>query len=78
MIFAKRLRSQNHTRSFVVDNADARGWEVREEEDNEVVKRARMHDWRRVETAMMKFGIEAMQLQSAGWTEVQAPATSVV
>jgi hypothetical protein len=78
MIFAKRLRSHDHTLSFVVDNADARGWEVREEKDNEVIRRAWMHDWRRVETAMMKFGIEAMQLQSAGWTEVQTPASSVV
>jgi hypothetical protein len=78
MIFAKRLRSHEHTRSFVVDNADARGWEVREEEDNEIVKRAWIHDWRRVENAMMRFGIEAMHLQSAGWTEVQAPASSVV
>ena len=78
MIFAKRLRSQDHTRSFVVDKADDRGWEVREEQDNEVVKRTSLHDWHRVETAMMRFAIEAMQLQSAGWIEDQAPASSVV
>ena len=78
MIFAKRFRSQDHTRSFVVDNADARGWEVREEQDNEVVRRAWLHDWRHVENAMMRFGLEAMQLQNAGWTEVQPPASSAV
>ena len=78
MIFAKRLRSQDHTRAFVVNSADERGWEVLEEEDNQVVKRAWLHDWHRVENAMMRFGIKTIQLQSAGWTEVQAPASSVV
>ena len=78
MIFAKRFRSQDHTRTFVVGNVDDRGWEVREEEDNEVVKRTWLHDWHRVENAIMRFGIQASQLQSSGWTEVQAPASSVV
>jgi hypothetical protein len=78
MVFAKRFRSNEHTRSFVVGNADERGWEVREEEDNEVVKRTWLHDWHRVENAMMRFAIRAMQLQNAGWTEVQTPASSVV
>jgi hypothetical protein len=78
MIFAKRFRSQAHTRSFVVGEADVRGWEVREEEDNEVVKCTWLHDWHRVENAMMRFAIQAMQLESAGWTEVHAPVSSVV
>ena len=78
MIFAKRFRSQDHTRAFVVGNADERGWEVREEKDNEVVRRTWLHDWHHVENAMLIFGIQATQLQSAGWTEVQAPASSVV
>lgn len=77
MIFAKRFRSQHHTRSFVV-NAEVRGWEVRVEEDNEVVKLTLLHDWHRVENAMMRFTIQATQMQSAGWTEVHAPASSVV
>ena len=78
MIFAKCLRSKNHTRAFVVDNADENGWEVREEEDNQVVKQTCLHDWHRVENAMMRFAIKSLQLQSAGWTEIQAPASSVV
>ena len=78
MIFAKRLRSQDHTRSFIVDKSDEHGWEAREEQDNEVVRQTWLHDWHRVEHAMMRFGIEAMQLQSAGWIEVQPPASSVV
>ena len=78
MIFAKQLRSQDHTRVFVVGDAGEHGWEVREDEDNEVVKRTWLHDWHRVENAMMLFGIQAMRLQSAGWIEVHAPASSVV
>lgn len=70
MIFSKRLRSDTHTREFVVDNADERGWEVREEQDQRIVRRTWMHDWHRVENAMMRFALEAMQLQRAGWVEV--------
>ena len=70
MIFTMRLRSQGHTRGFVVDRADKRGWEVREEEDYQVVKRAWINDWHGVEKAMMRFGLEATQLQRAGWVEV--------
>lgn len=70
MIFSKRLRSQEHIKAFVVDEAGERGWEVREEEDHQVVKRTRMHDWHRVENAMMRFGFEVTQLQRAGWVEI--------
>ena len=71
MIFSKLFRSADHTRAFVVGDADERGWEVREEEDNRVVKRTWVHDWHRVETTIMRFMIEATQLRSAGWKEVQ-------
>lgn len=73
MIFSRRLRSEDHVREFVVGEADDRGWEVREEEDHRVVKRTRMHDWHRVESAMAKFAIQALQLQRAGWVEMPAP-----
>jgi hypothetical protein len=70
MIFSKRLQSDEHTREFSVDAAGDRGWEVREEQDQQIVKRIWVTDWHRVETAMMRFGLEAMQLQRAGWVEV--------
>ena len=70
MIFSRQLRSQEHIKEFVVDEADDRGWEVREEEDHRIVKRTWMHDWHRVENAMMRFAVEATQLQRAGWVEV--------
>jgi hypothetical protein len=70
MIFTKRFRSQNHVREFVVDEADQGGWEVREEQDHHVVKRTWLRDWHRVENAMMRFALEAVQLRRAGWVEV--------
>jgi hypothetical protein len=70
MIFTKRFRSQDHVREFVVDEADEGGWEVREEQDYRVVKRTWLRDWHRVENAMMRFALEAIQLRRAGWVEV--------
>jgi hypothetical protein len=70
MIFSKRLRSHEHVREFVVDEADERGWQVREEEDTRIVRRTWERDWHRVEKAMMRFALEATQLQRAGWVDV--------
>lgn len=72
MVFAKRLRSHDHVKQFVVDEVKDRGWEVREEEDDHIVKRTWTRDWHRVENAMMRFALEAGQLQQAGWVEVPA------
>ena len=68
MIFSRRLRSQEHVKEFVVDEADDRGWEVREEEDHRIVKRTWMHDWHRVENAMMRFGWRRRSFSApVGW-----------
>jgi hypothetical protein len=69
MIFSRRLRSDDHVREFHVGPAD-RGWEVREEEDHQIVRRTLMDDWHRVENAMLKFALEATRLERAGWIEV--------
>ncbi len=70
MIFTRRLRSRDHVRAFVVDEADERGWEVREEEDHRVVRRTWLHDWHRVEHAVMRFALQATQLERAGWVRI--------
>lgn len=70
MIFSKRLQSDEHVKSFVVDEADERGWQVREEEDHRIIRRTWLHDWHGVERAMLRFAVEATQLQRAGWVEV--------
>ena len=46
----------------------AAGWTIHE--DHRIVKRTWVRDWHRVENAMMRFGLEATQLQRAGWVEV--------
>ena len=70
MLFTKRLRSENHVKEFVVGEAGERGWEVREEVDDCIVRHTWLHDWHRVENAMRRFALEATQLQRAGWVEV--------
>ena len=67
MIFSKRLCNDSHVRDFLISSADERGWEVREEQDHQVIRRAWMHNWHAVEKAIMRFGLEAIQLQRAGW-----------
>jgi len=78
MIFAKRLFNAGHIREFLVDQAQNDGWEIREAEDNRIVRRSRLHDWHRVEGVMMRFGLEAMQLERNGWVELQTKASRVV
>jgi hypothetical protein len=72
MLFAKRLKSANHVRAFVVNEADDRGWEARVEQDHRIVEQTWLHDWHRVEGAMRKFALEVLLLQRAGWVDVSA------
>ena len=69
MILVRRFRSAGHTRDFLVEIGSGLGWEVREEEDNRVIKSTRKHDWHRVEQAIALFSLEASRLQSEGWVE---------
>jgi hypothetical protein len=64
--FIKSLRNDGHTRRYTIAMTDA-GWEVREEQDNRVVRRVEYQDWHRVERARRSITIEANQLQDAGW-----------
>lgn len=70
MIFSKLLQGQGHTRGFLVGEADEQGWEILEEEDSRIVKQTRLHDWHRVERAIVRFMAEAVRLRDAGWTEM--------
>lgn len=72
MIFAKRLCSAGHSRQFLIVNAAPQGWEAREEEDDHVIRCTRLTDWHRVEQAILRFGILAVELEQAGWIETQA------
>jgi len=65
-MYQKRLHHDGHTRRFEVAEASG-GWEVRTEEDSQLVKHVRYDDWHRVERAVMSIRLEVLTLQEAGW-----------
>jgi hypothetical protein len=67
-MFTKHLRNAEHTRRYSIAPT-ATGWEVREEQDSEVIKRVEYHDWHRVERARRSMTMEMDELQHAGWHE---------
>lgn len=67
--FSKKLQLQHHTRRYSILTIDG-GWEVREERDSEVVRKARYQDWHRVERAQRSIAIELDELVDKGWAEV--------
>ena len=67
-MFTKHLRNAEHTRRYTIESTD-QGWEVRKEQDSEVVKLVEYHDWHRVERARRSMTLEMDELQHAGWRE---------
>jgi hypothetical protein len=68
MSLDRHLISNGHVRRFVV-TSDLKGWEVREEEDSAVLRRAHRDDWHRVERDVRLFEIKALALKRDGWIE---------
>jgi hypothetical protein len=68
-MFAKHLTNAGHTHRFLIVHAGPSGWEVREEHDSQVVRRARYTDWHRVERARQMFSLRASRLTDDGWVE---------
>ena len=68
-MFAREFRKADQTRRFTITDAGITGWEVREEQDSQVVKSVLYTDWHRVERARMSFMRTAETLAMAGWTE---------
>ena len=68
--FARSIRKDDHVRRFSIRPAES-GWEVREEQDSQVVRQACYQDWHRVEHARRAFVLELSQLRDEGWQEVQ-------
>ena len=69
LAFSKSVRNANRTRRYTIQTTAA-GWEVREEQDSQVVRRALYQDWHRVERSRRAFMIAMTTLQAEGWTEV--------
>lgn len=70
MDIVKSYRKQNHLLRLLVSRAGDLGWDVRVEDDSEVVVRAHYADWHRVERACYRFDLTVPALE--GWTEVRS------
>jgi hypothetical protein len=68
MALRRELANQDHVHRFVIV-ADADGWEVREEEDANVIHRVHRTDWHRVEMDVRLFDVKAIGLKREGWIE---------
>jgi hypothetical protein len=66
-MFARELHQAGHTKRFVIKGAD-KGWEVREEQDSEILKRVCYTDWHRVERAMQSIAQQIDELEGEGWS----------
>ena len=69
VMYARIFRKAAQTRRFTISEAGSAGWEVREEQDSEIVRSVRYYDWHRVERALMQFSREAATLRDCGWKE---------
>jgi hypothetical protein len=70
-MFAKELRQAGHTKRFSISDAGNAGWEVRVEQDSEVVRRVYYTDWHRVERAVLMMSLQVSELEDNGWRESQ-------
>jgi len=68
-MYHRMFQKAGQTKRFSITVAGNFGWEVREEQDSQVVWSTRYTDWHRVERARMTFAREADSLASAGWKE---------
>ena len=72
-MFAKTLELAGHTRKFRITPLGTRGWEVRDEHDEHVLRRTVYTDWHRVERAVNMFNILIDDLEDRGWVSPGAP-----
>jgi hypothetical protein len=66
-MFERSLSHGDHTRRFLIEWRGGDGWEVREEQDSEVVRARVYDDWHRVERARLVFQAEISTLTGQGW-----------
>jgi hypothetical protein len=69
VMYRRIFQKAGQTKRFTITDADSLGWEVREEQDSQIVWSIRYTDWHRVERARMSFARTAAALASSGWKE---------
>ena len=70
-MYTRSLTYAGHVRRFSIREAEGEGWEVREEQDSQLVRRARLTDWHRVESALRAMTREVNALEESGWIGVE-------
>ena len=73
MMLERALINHTHIHRFVV-RTDTTGWDVREEEDDLVIRHVHLDDWHRVERAVWLFDLTALALEKDGWVESREAA----
>jgi hypothetical protein len=68
-MFSKELTHAGHTAKFSISEAFGDGWDVRIEQDSQVVRQVRYTDWHRVERARFVMNQQVSQLEQSGWQE---------
>jgi hypothetical protein len=68
-MYKRVFRKADQTHRFLITNSKGEGWEVREEQNSQVILSVRYTDWHRVERARTAFATQALNLQLSGWKE---------
>jgi len=77
-MFSKTLTHGTHVRQFLVRARRASGWEVRIEQDREVIRHAEYRDWHRLERALDAIEREVGELLAQGWQPAsEGPSTAL-
>jgi hypothetical protein len=76
-MFTTQLTQAGHTRRFSVERLADDGWEVRVEQDSQIVRQVRYTDWRRVERAVLRIEQEVQELHDLGWRDSGAQFSSM-
>jgi hypothetical protein len=66
-MFVKELHQAGHVRKFSIQKQGESGWEVRDVQDERVLRQVYYNDWHRVERAVNMFNILIEDLESRGW-----------
>lgn len=66
-MFSRTLIHEDQTRRFTLGSLPEQGWEVRVEQNDQVVRTSRYTDWHRVERAVDAIDRETRELEAQGW-----------
>ena len=66
--FAKSIRNAQHVQRFTIERTSS-GWEVREEQDSQLVRQRHYQDWHRVERVRRELVLRLSALKERGWVE---------